>query len=482
MANDKEGRFHLGITAKLLIWCVTLIVIFYANTAYLFVKLKEIVSVSNHIVVVNNDVDETAGLLVQQLLSVEEALKRYLILKKEAQLESFYIQLVKYGQVLKAMRDRLPDVKIPWQGLMDAYDAQFTGDWETAGPKLSEKDLDNWLEVLVKVRERNKREMRQRLLGLFDKGESIMYVGLLGLTTAIAVALLGSLFLAYRVRRPLRELKRGIRDFGREGQSAPIRVLSHDELGDLTKTFNQLMERLTREEEMRTDFISMLSHEIRTPLTSIKETVSLMEDGTLGPVNERQARFLGIASKELLRLSKLLERLMMVSSLQSRDIVLTPAPSDPVELVRGAVERMAAIANRKGLNIEVEVAWPGGAVSLDTENIRQVLLNLIGNALKFSPAGSTVRVGARSIRPGVAGSGVVFWVADRGPGIPEEEQPFVFQKYYRGSLAEKVDGAGLGLNISKRIVEAHGGEMRLLSRLGEGSIFSFHLPSTSEVG
>jgi hypothetical protein len=75
--------------------------------------------------------------------------------------------------------------------------------------------------VLVKVRERNKREMRQRLLGLFDKGESIMYVGLLGLTTAIAVALLGSLFLAYRVRRPLRELKRGIRDFGREGQSGP---------------------------------------------------------------------------------------------------------------------------------------------------------------------------------------------------------------------------------------------------------------------
>jgi signal transduction histidine kinase len=109
-------------------------------------------------------------------------------------------------------------------------------------------------------------------------------------------------------------------------------------------------------------------------------------------------------------------------------------------------------------------------------------LNLIGNALKFSPAGSTVRVGARPIRPGMAGSGVVFWVADRGPGIPEEEQPFGFQKYYRGSLAEKVDGAGLGLNISKRIVEAHGGEMRLLSRLGEGSIFSFHLPSTAEVG
>jgi len=95
VAKTEEGRFHLGITAKLLIWCVTLIAIFYANTAFLFVKLREIVSVSNHIVVVNNDVDETAGLLIQQLLSVEEALKRFLILKKEAQLESFYIQLVK---------------------------------------------------------------------------------------------------------------------------------------------------------------------------------------------------------------------------------------------------------------------------------------------------------------------------------------------------------------------------------------------------
>jgi len=482
VAKTEEGRFHLGITAKLLIWCVTLIAIFYANTAFLFVKLREIVSVSNHIVVVNNDVDETAGLLIQQLLSVEEALKRFLILKKEAQLESFYIQLVKYGQILSAMRKRLPDVIEPWQGLKDAYEAQFTGDWEAAGPKLGEKDLDHWLEVLVKVREQNKREMRQRLLGLFDKGEAIMYVGLLGLSAAIAVGLVGSLFLAYRFSRPLRELKRGIRAFSREGQSEPIRILSHDELGDLTKTFNQLMERLMREEEMRTDFISMLSHEIRTPLTSIKETVSLLEDGTLGPVGERQSRFLAIASKELVRLSKLLERLMQVSSLQSRDIVLSLAPANPVDLVRGAVERMAAIANRKGLSIEVEVAWPGGTVALDTEHIRQVLLNLIGNALKFSPAGSVVRVGARPAKPGLAASGVVFWVADRGPGIPEDEQPFVFQKYYRGALAEKVDGAGLGLNISKRIVEAHGGEMRLLSRVGEGSIFSFHLPSTPEVG
>jgi len=381
------------------------------------------------------------------------------------------------------LRKRLPDVIEPWQGLKDAYEAQFTGDWEAAGPKLGEKDLDHWLEVLGQgPRTEQARDAPAVFWASSTRARPSCTWACSGLSAAIAVGLVGSLFLAYRFSRPLRELKRGIRAFSREGQSEPIRILSHDELGDLTKTFNQLMERLMREEEMRTDFISMLSHEIRTPLTSIKETVSLLEDGTLGPVGERQSRFLAIASKELVRLSKLLERLMQVSSLQSRDIVLSLAPANPVDLVRGAVERMAAIANRKGLSIEVEVAWPGGTVALDTEHIRQVLLNLIGNALKFSPAGSVVRVGARPAKPGLAASGVVFWVADRGPGIPEDEQPFVFQKYYRGALAEKVDGAGLGLNISKRIVEAHGGEMRLLSRVGEGSIFSFHLPSTPEVG
>ena len=272
----------------------------------------------------------------------------------------------------------------------------------------------------------------------------------------------------------LRELRRGIRSLTHEGELKQIRVLTSDELGELSEAFNNMTEQLKREERMRSDFISMLSHEIRTPLTSVRESINLLKQGLLGEVNERQARFLDISGKEINRLSSLLSRLMNVSSMESRDLVLNLEPVDVRELTWGTSERMQPTAEAKQIAIGVEAPESGHEVWADAEHIRQVLLNFLGNAIKFAPAHTEVTLIAR-IEPDR--ERVVFCVKDRGPGIPEDEQPFVFRKYYRATeVRDSVDGAGLGLSISKRIVEAHGGNVWVSSTPGKGSEFCFALP------
>ena len=135
--------------------------------------------------------------------------------------------------------------------------------------------------------------------------------------------------------RPVRELRRGIKSLSRSGLTEPIRIYSNDEFGELAGAFNDMAARLIEEERMRSDFISMLSHEIRTPLTSIRESVNLIVEEVMGNINEKQRRFLEIASKEIERITTLLNHLMQISRLEAGAVEIHPRPIDPLNLCRG---------------------------------------------------------------------------------------------------------------------------------------------------
>jgi signal transduction histidine kinase len=245
-------------------------------------------------------------------------------------------------------------------------------------------------------------------------------------------------------------------------------------LGDLAQAFNNMTGRLQEEERMRQDFIAMLSHEIRTPLTSIRESVDLVADGVFGEVNEKQHHFLDISRQEALRLTNLLERLMKVSSLESQRLRLVTAPLDASALALGAVERLQSTALAKNITLKTELPEQFVFVEADQEHVTQVLANLLGNAVKFSPPDSVVRL---SVTPEPTGNAVIFCVVDEGPGIALEEQSRIFLKYYREpSVRGSVAGLGLGLSIAKGIVEAHGGTMWVNSAPGCGASFCFSLP------
>jgi signal transduction histidine kinase len=227
---------------------------------------------------------------------------------------------------------------------------------------------------------------------------------------------------------------------------------------------------------MRSDFISMLSHEIRTPLTSIRESVNLIAEEVMGDINEKQRRFLLIASTELERITSLLNHLMQISRLEAGAVEIHLRLIDLYEFVEGTISRLIPAAEAKDISIHSEIAPEISNFYCDPDNLQQVLLNLLGNAIKFSPHGSEILISVRREDSAKAPL-LVFSVTDGGPGIPDAEQALVFHKYYRApGVRDHVDGVGLGLSISKHIVEAHGGEIGVRSEPGEGSTFSFTLP------
>ena len=225
---------------------------------------------------------------------------------------------------------------------------------------------------------------------------------------------------------------------------------------------------------MRSDFISMLSHEIRTPLTSIRESVNLIEEGIMGNINDKQRKFLEIANLEIGRVCELLNRLMQVFRMESGVLKIYPRPVDPLCLLTTCLDQIAPSAEAKGTALESQIPPELPQVMGDSKQLPQVLLNILGNAVKFSPPDSKVVVRLESAQDR---NKLNFSVSDNGPGIPEEEQSFIFNKYYRAKgVREHMDGVGLGLSISKRIIEAHGGSVWVTSRMGEGSTFGFSLP------
>ena len=471
---DRPVSRRLGITGKLLVWCLVLVTIFYVTTSLLFLRIKSLVEVSNAIVNVNYDIDKSAQRMIQQLLSMEENRKRFEILQKDAYMESFLADMKDFGKTLTSVLERHPDYRVPWQELTQEFTFVLSRSGNPESSVLPDKTITRWLEILSETRQANQEDMEARLNELAMRSQTAVRLGFIGLVASITIGALGSLLIAYRLNLSLSEIRRGIRELGRGEPVQPVHVTSQDELGELAQAFNSMTGRLQEEERMRQDFIAMLSHEIRTPLTSIRESVDLVADGVFGEVNEKQHHFLDISRQEALRLTSLLERLMKVSSLESQRLRLVTAPLDASALARGAVERLQSTALAKNITLKTELPEQFVFVEADQEHVTQVLANLLGNAVKFSPPDSVVRL---SVTPEPTGNAVIFCVVDEGPGIATEEQSRIFLKYYREpSVRGSVAGLGLGLSIAKGIVEAHGGTMWLNSAPGCGSSFCFSLP------
>lgn len=453
---------------------MVLVGIFYATTSVLILRIQNLVEVSSAIVNVNYDMDLSAQRMIQQLLSLEENRKRYEILQKDVYMEAFVSDLVDFGSTLTAVLERHPEYRARWALLTREYGALLARSRDTGPKVLPDRIVTSWLDLLSEAREQNQQEMETRLNELAAKSRAAERLGFFGLMASIGFGVLGSVFIAYRLNLSLSEIRRGIRELGSGEPARPVRVATHDELGELAQAFNSMTARLTEEEKMRQDFIAMLSHEIRTPLTSIRESVALVADGVFGEVNEKQRHFLDISRQEALRLTNLLERLMKVSSLEAQRLKLATEPLDASALARQALDRLQSSALAKDIELKAELPEDFVFVEADQEHITQVLVNLLGNAVKFSPPGSVVRL---SVTPEPAGKFVIFCVVDEGPGIAPEEQERIFLKYYREpAVRGSVDGLGLGLSIARGIVEAHGGTLWLNSAPGCGASFCFSLP------
>ena len=467
-----------GILFKLLVVFIGIMVVAYFTTSTLLIYIKDSVNISRDIVKVRFEVLSISQRLVDSLLTMEENQKKYEILHSDEYKKHFLAALNEYKNAIWSILWFRYEGFSAWEELhaefREAFPDLAQGKDLTREPWIDQDKLNQWMRIVVSARQDNERVLESGMRELFRIGEVAVSRGVSGLAVSIGVGLLGVLYLMYSLSRPLRELRRGIRAYTRDGRLEPIRVLSKDELGELGAAFNDMTVRLKEEERMRTDFIDMISHEIRTPLTSIRESVNLMRERVLGEVNERQKRFLDIASDELQRISSMLTSLLKVSSMASQIVDLAPVTFNPEELVREILEKAGPAAEAKGIRLVARVGRELVSVVGDRELLGQALYNLVGNAVKFSPPERTVQVG---LEMADGGEKLLLSITDEGPGIPEDEQSHVFNKYYRGVRTKRTtDGIGLGLNIAKTIVETHGGNIWLSSLPGKGCTFYFTIP------
>ncbi len=274
--------------------------------------------------------------------------------------------------------------------------------------------------------------------------------------------------------------------------NAPLDSLGNDVLGvlgtKLTETgeklkgmFQQLEQEhseLEKLERVRKDFVINVSHELRTPLASIQGYTETLLDGAIHD-EENNMRFLGIIRQNAERLRRLTEDLLTLSRIELKRHRFQFAHYDVRKLLVEQIDAMRPMANKKNIELRVEYPPEGTEAFCDSEAVHQIVTNLVDNALKYTPEGGYVEIGARA----VPGDQIMLYVRDTGIGIPEEDLPRLFERFYRVDKARsrELGGTGLGLAIVKHLVRAQGGEVGVESVPNQGSTFYFTL-MTVDIG
>ena len=303
-------------------------------------------------------------------------------------------------------------------------------------------------------------------------GLTLLYSLLVAGAVAAVIAAASSLFVSRRIVEPLRNMMAATRRIaaGRYGERVPVG--EPDELGALSESFNSMAASLEEAEKKRLELIGDVSHELRTPLSTLQGYMEGLMEGVVEPSEETWALLYGEAE----RMRRIVDDLGRLSHAEAGQLDLEITIVSPAEAVGIAVERMAPLFDEKGVELENAAPENLPPVSADGDRVVQVLTNLLGNALRHTPAGNRVAVEAEPRE-----NAVVFWVKDTGAGIPAGDLPHVFERFYRAeqsrSRSEARGGSGLGLAISRALIEAMGGRIRAESPgPGKGARFSFSLP------
>jgi signal transduction histidine kinase len=296
----------------------------------------------------------------------------------------------------------------------------------------------------------------------------LLWGGLLGVVVAAVVTFL----LSRRILSPVESLAQAARRVSHGDFSQRVKANSKDEFGELAIAFNAMAEDLERTERLRRNLVADVAHELRTPLSNIQGHVEAIRDGLLPA---EPATFDSIY-EEVLLLARLVEDLQELTLAEAGQLTLLRQSADVVEIVRRAAVAAQPPAEARGLTIETDLPSEPAMADVDPERIGQVLRNLLSNATTHTSEGGRIIVSLKDEHDELRVT-----VADTGAGIPPEDLPYVFERFYRvdRSRVRATGGAGLGLTIAKRLVEAHGGTISVESELGKGSRFTFTLPKGS---
>lgn len=298
--------------------------------------------------------------------------------------------------------------------------------------------------------------------------EMIVFAGLLSLV----IAFLTGLYLSKRLSEPIIDLTSASAAIANGEKNVEVPVNTNlEEINQFGITFNYMADKIEKNEAKMNDFVANVSHELRSPLTSIKGFVQALIDNK-GKNEQDRKKFLHIISRETSRLEQLVTDLLNLSKADN-DINKVVNEVDVTKIVNDILMQFKAVASEKGIKFLDRGSVNVPKIKVDPNDFKQILINLIDNAIKFSSSQSSIEIGFEE-----EGDSLRISIADNGYGIPEEDLPHIWDRFYRVDKARsrETGGTGLGLSIVKQLVENNGGTVDAESTLGKGSIFSVKLP------
>ncbi len=310
-------------------------------------------------------------------------------------------------------------------------------------------------------------------------------IALITVASVLAIILV-SVVISMGITRPLRRLTEGAVAMSRGDLNQSIEVHSRDEIGQLARSFNEMAASVAEVDKMKSEFVTIASHELRTPIQAMLLGVSGILEGYSGKIDDETREDLVLVRGGVERLTRLVQDLLDLSRIEARKMDFNFAPVSFAELIDRAVEAVSELATARHHTIKQEPHVDLPRITVDKDRIIQVLVNLLSNSIKYSPDGSRILIDVRS-----DARELVFSIADNGYGIPDWAQEEVFKKFFQADsvMSQKVGGCGLGLTISKGIVEEHGGSIHCesplsreqfpdlpLGRERQGTVFVVRLP------
>jgi len=297
-------------------------------------------------------------------------------------------------------------------------------------------------------------------------------VVLFGAIVTVIIALSIAYFVSKSITSPIRRMQRAARRIARGDFRTRVRIRSKDELGQLAKSLNAMADELKRVDAVRTDFVANVSHELKTPLTLIKGYIETLEDKGLGD-EEQSRKFVAIIKEHSNRLENIVNDLLSLSELDLSEDCLNRSACDLKSLIDDVVLGFGHSLDAKGLTLEVDLRGDDFKINGDADRLEQVFVNLIDNAIKYTPDNGRITVSIRDEPQQVSAV-----IADNGIGIATDHIDRVFERFYRvdKGRSRQMGGTGLGLGIAKHIVLAHKGQIRIESIPGRGTQVFVTLP------